>query len=279
MDFRQNQIDFLKSYYNNNIVNAAVKYADDEIANGTAIRLDNTMLNMIKKEADKLKSKDIKLYVDYISKDKSNSLFNILTSAYVKGLVVGINNPSMKVTPDPMSDYTKNKDFAFFFNFCDNDFGYYIERAAQEVCKEYNQILRNIDLYSKGDDGSMRMADSYKKNLEFMENPANIINLMKGLFIGEYMTGMVDRCWLGSREDYANRLKDAEKYIDYLGFDKIESWMFGTWKEVNDKGLMKYRNMQSDEDYERANGDFSNYWLNGETIIVKMIDGELKVVK
>lgn len=279
MDFRQNQIDFLKSYYNDNIVNAAVKYADDEIANGTAIRLDNIMLNMIKKEAEKLKSEDIKLYVDYISKDKSNSLFSILTSAYIKGLVVGVNNPSMKVNPDPMSDYTKNKDFAFFFNFGDNDFGYYIERAAQEVCKEYNQLLRNIDLYSKGDDGSIRMADSYKKNLEFMENPANIINLMKGLFIGEYMTGMVDRCWMGSREDYANRLKDAEKYIDYLGFDKIESWMFGTWKEVNDEGLVRYRNMQSDEDYERANGDFSNYWLNGETLIVKMVDGELKVVK
>ena len=37
--------------------------------------------------------------------------------------------------------------------------------------------------------------------------------------------------------------------------------------------------MQSDEEYERANGDVSNYWLNGETIIVKMVDGELKVVK
>ena len=37
--------------------------------------------------------------------------------------------------------------------------------------------------------------------------------------------------------------------------------------------------MQSDEDYKRSNGDFSNYWLNGETLIVKMVDGELKVVK
>lgn len=279
MDFRQNQIDFLKSYYNDNIVNAAVKYADDEIANGTAIRLDNVWLNMIKKKAEKLGSKDIESYVDCISNDKTDLLFSRLTFAYIKGLVVGVNNPSMKVNPDPMSDYTKNKDFAFFFNFGDNDFGYYIERAAQEVCKEYNQLLGNIDLYSKGDNSSMRMVDSYKKNLEFMENPANIINLMKGLFIGEYMTGMVDRCWMGSREDYANRLKDAEKYIDYLGFDKIESWMFGTWKEVNDEGLVRYRNMQSDEDYKRANGDFSNYWLNGETLIVKMVDGELKVVK
>ena len=278
MDFRQNQIDFLKSYYNDNIVNAAVKYADDEMAKGTILRFDNTWLDMIKKEAEKLGSEDIGVYVDYISKDKSNSLFNILTSAYVKGLVVGINNPSMKITPDPISEYTKNKDFAFFFDFGDNDFGGYIENAAKEFCKEYNQLVRNIDLYQR-DGLSDRMAESYKKDLEFMENPENIINLMKSAFIGEYMTGMIDRCWLGSREDYTNRLKDAERYIDYLGFDKPTSWKFGTWKEVNDEGLVRYRNMQSDEEYDKANGDFTKYWLNGETLVVKIVNGELKVVR
>ena len=278
MDFRQNQIDFLKSYYNDNIVNAAVKYADDEIANGTTLRLDDTWLNMIKNEAVKLGAENIGVYVDCISKDKTNSLFSILTFAYVKGLVVGVNNPSMKVTPDPITEYTKNKDFAFFFDFGDNDFGGYVERAAQEFCKEYNQLLRNIDLYQR-DGFSDMMAESYKKDLEFMENPENVINLMKGAFIGEYMTGMVDRCWLGSREDYTDRLKDAERFIDYLGFNKQESWKFGTWKEVNDEGLVRYRNMQSDEEYERANGDFTKYWLNGETLVVKMVDGELKVVK
>ena len=117
------------------------------------------------------------------------------------------------------------------------------------------------------------------KDLDFMENPENIINLMKSAFIGEYMTGMVDRCWLGSREDYTDRLKDAERYIDYLKFNNPESWKFGTWKEVNDEGLVRYRNMQSDEEYERANGDFTKYWLNGETLVVKMVDGELKVVR
>ena len=278
MDFRQNQIDFLKSYYNDNIVNAAVKYADNEIATRPSFQLDDTWLDMIKKEAEKLGSENIGDYVDYISKDKTNSLFNILTFAYVKGLVVGVNNPSMKVTPDPISEYTKNKDFAFFFDFGDNDFGGYIENAAKEFCKEYNQLLRNIDLYQR-DGLSDRMAESYKKDLEFMENPENIINLMKGAFIGDYMTGMVDRCWLGSREDYTDRLKDAERYIDYLGFDDQESWKFGTWKEVNDEGLERYRNMQSDEEYERANGDFTEYWLNGETLVVKMVGGELKVVK
>ena len=278
MDFRQNQIDFLKSYYNDNIVNAAVKYVDEEMAKGTSLTFDDIWLDKIKKEAEKLGSEDIGVYVDCISEDKTNSLFSILTFAYVKGLVVGVNNPSMKVTPDPITEYTKNKDFAFFFDFGDNDFGGYVERAAQDFCKEYNQLLRNIDLYQR-DRFSDMMAESYKKDLKFMENPENIINLMKSAFIGEYMTSMVDRCWMGSREDYTDRLKDAERFIDYLGFNKQESWKFGTWKEVNDEGLVKYRNMQSDEEYERANGDFTKYWLNGETLVVKMVNGELKVVR
>lgn len=278
MDFRQKQIDFLKTYYNDSIVNAAVEYADNEISNSTYLQLDDTWLDMIKKEAEKLGSKNIGVYVDCISNDKTNSLFSILTFAYVKGLVVGINNPSLKTVPDPISEYTKNKDFAFFFEFGDNDFGGYVERAAREFCKEYNQLLRDIDIYQR-DGFSNTMAESYKKDLEFMENPTNIINLIKGLFIGEYMTGMVDRCWMGSREDYTDRLKEAERFIDYLGFNKPESWKFGTWKEVNDEGLVRYRDMQSDEEYESANGDFTKYWLNGETIVVKMVDGELKVVK
>lgn len=278
MDFRQRQIDFLKTYYNDNIVNAAVEYADNEISNSNSLQFDNIWLDIIKKEAEKLGSENILIAVDRISEDKTNSLFSILTFAYVRGLVVGINNPSMKATPDPVTEYTKNKDFAFFFEFGDNDFGSYVERAAKEFCKEYNQLLRDIDINQR-DGFSDMMAESYKKDLEFMENPANIINLIKGLFIGEYMTGMVDRCWLGSREDYTDRLKEAERFIDYLGFNQPESWKFGTWKEVNDEGLVRYRNMQSDEEYESANGDFTKYWLNGETLVVKMVDGELKVVK
>lgn len=278
MDFRQKQIDFLKTYYNDSIVKAAVEYADNEISNSYPLQIDYVWLDIIKKEAEKLGSENILTAVDCISEDKTSSLFSILTFAYVKGLVAGLNNPSLKSTPDPISEYTKNKDFAFFFEFGDNDFGSYVERAAREFCKEYNQLLRDIDINQR-DGFSDMMAESYKKDLEFMENPANIINLIKGLFIGEYMTGMVDRCWLGSREDYTDRLKEAERFIDYLGFNQPESWKFGTWKEVNDEGLVRYRNMQSDEEYESANGDFTKYWLNGETLVVKMVDGELKVVK
>lgn len=278
MDSRQRQIDFLKTYYNDSIVNAAVEYADNEISNSITFQFDNTWLDIIKKEAEKLGSENILTAVDRISKDKTNSLFNILTFAYVKGLVVGLNNPSLKTTPDPISEYTKNKDFAFFFEFGDNDFGGYVERAARKFCKGYNQLLRDIDINQR-DGFSNMMAESYKKDLEFVENPTNTVNLLKGLFIGEYMTSMVDRCWIDSHEDYTGRLKDAEKFIDYLRFNNPESWKFGTWKEVNDEGLARYRDMQSDEEYKNANGDFTKYWLNGETLVVKMVDGELKVVK
>ena len=278
MDFRQRQIDFLKTYYNDSIVNAAVEYADNEISNSNPLQIDNVWLDIIKKEAENLGSEIILTAIERISKDKTNSLFSVLTFAYVKGLVVGLNNPSLKATPEPISEYTKNKDFAFFFEFGDNDFGGYVERAARKFCKEYNQLLRDIDINQR-DGFSNMMAESYKKDLEFMENPTNTVNLLKGLFIGEYMTSMVDRCWIDSHEDYTGRLKDAEKFIDYLRFNQPESWKFGTWKEVNDEGLARYRDMQSDEEYESANGDFTKYWLNGETIVVKMVDGELKVVK
>lgn len=275
MDFRQNQIDFLKSHYNIRLVEEAVKYADREIDQGIHTMFNRKWIELIKEEAEKLGSEDIVDYIDCLSKDNTTSIFSMLTFAYIYGMVNGVNNSNINTSPNPSSEYVLNKDFSFYFEFEDNDFGGYIEQAAKKFCNEYNDLLRNIELYGDCD----RMVKYYKKDLEFMENPENIINLMKGLFIGEYMSGMVDRCWMGTKEDYTNRLQNATRYIDYLGFDKLESWKFGTWKEINDVGLVRYRNMQTDEEYERANGDFSKYWLNGETLIVKMVDGELKVVR
>lgn len=278
MDFRQNQIDFLKSHYNIRLVEEAVEYADRKIDQGTYTMFDRKWLELIKKEAEKLGSEDIVDYVDYLSKDNTSSIFSMLTFAYIYGMVNGVNNSNINTSPNPSSEYVLNKDFSFYFNFGDNDFSGYIEQAAKKFCNEYNDLLRNIDLYTIDCDCD-RMVKSFKKDLEFMENPENIINLMKSLFIGEYMSGIVDRCWMGTKEDYTNRLQKATRYIDYLGFDKPESWKFGTWKEINDIGLVRYRNMQLDEEYEKANGDFTKYWLNGETLVVKMVDGKLKVVR
>lgn len=277
-DYRQNQIDFLKSHYNETIVNAAIEYADHEIKYGVSFKFDDAWLQCIRNNAEALGADDILTYVDYLSGDRTDRQFNALTFAYVYGMTNGIRNSNVRITPEPTSEYVLNKDFAFFFYFTDNDFGGYLRDAAEKYCKEYNDLLRTIDLWSRDNDNNYTLNSSIK-SLEFMEKPENIINVLKGSFIGSYMSGMADRCWLGDVETYSKRLKRAEELITYLAFDNEDRWKIGTWIDVNQEGLTKFRNMQSDEDFEKANGDFSNYWLNGEVLIVKMVNNHLKVVK
>ena len=48
------------------------------------------------------------------------------------------------------------------------------------------------------------IANLYKKDIEFMENPDNVREIIKAAFIGEFMTGSVDRCWLGEKTENFN---------------------------------------------------------------------------
>ena len=127
------------------------------------------------------------------------------------------------------------------------------------------------------------MVNSYKKGLEFMEDPNNVRELIKAGFIGEYMTGTIDRCWLDGKPQFnaMERLNKAQDLVNnYFNFKTNEdddhvNWKFGTWDEVSKFGLEEFKGMQSDTDIKRANGDFTKYWLNGEVLIVRMIDGML----
>ena len=198
------------------------------------------------------------------------------------GVSFGLDNHNIRKTPTPVTDYALSKDFAFIFDFGDNDYRTYIERAAQEYCKEYNGLLNRIEM-------DYLIADSYKKDIEFMENPDNVREIMKAAFIGEYMTGSVDRCWLGEKTEnfnaaerlinvqdlannYFNFKSNTDRYSDNT--ERVD-WKFGTWDEVSKFGLEEFKGMQGDTDIKRANGDFTKYWLNGEVLIVRMIDGRL----
>ena len=133
------------------------------------------------------------------------------------------------------------------------------------------------------------IANLYKKDIEFMENPDNVREIMKAAFIGEFMTGSVDRCWLGEKTENFNaaeRLITVQDLVNnYFNFksntdrysDNTErvDWKFGTWDEVSKFGLEEFKAQQSDTDIKRANGDFTKYWLNGEILIVRMVDGRL----
>lgn len=275
MDSKQNsrtrQIDFLRTYYNSAIVDAAIKYADNEIARHSSLKsIRNEVLGLKVGQTETVES------------NMSNA-FDRLTFAYIDGILFGLNNPDTSKIPDPVTDYVLNKDFAFLFDYTDNDFSALMEGAVQIFCDEYNYLLRQIELCEAS---SNSMVDHYKGDLEYMEDPTNVRQFMKALFIGEYMSNSTCRPRLDSKGLFSatERLKKAEDLVNnYLPFDEKDdessrpAWKFGTWKEVSDYGLERYKRQQSTEELEYANGDFTKYWLNGEVLIVRMVNGKLTV--
>ena len=287
---RKRQIDFLRTHYNKAIVDAAIAYADSEISQRHLYSYphDSVMLEMAKAKAIEAGQQEVADFIEMQMESDTQDMFNVLTFAYVHGMSFGISNPNIGKTPEPVTDYVLSKDFAFIFDYGDNDFGIPIEQAAKEYCKEYNNLLRQIELYSSDGDGDL-MVESYKKDLEFMEDPNTVRQLMKAAFIGAYMTGSIDRCWICSNKPFnaMERLNKAQYLANnYFNFetnaihydinntDRVK-WKFGTWDEVSKFGLEEYKKQQGEDGLKEANGDFTKYWLNGEVLIVRMVDGKL----
>lgn len=275
---RKRHIEFLWDYYNKDIVDAAIAYADTKIQQLHLYPHDSVLMDMAKDKAVELGQKVIIDFIDLQKEIDNQELFEALTLAYIHGAAFILENPNISKTPEPATDYVLSKDFAFIFDFGDNDFGVYIESAAQEYCKEYNSLLRNIEMDPD--------IDSYKQDIEFMENQNNVRELMKAAFMGEYMTCAIDRCWLGRVTEFNamhsvnNALELANSYFNFeTNEDRKDTdqvnWKFGTWEEVSKFGLEKYKGQQGKDDLERANGDFTKYWLNGEVLIVRMVNGKL----
>ena len=252
---KNNAIEFLKEYYSGNIIAQACAYCDE------------------------------------LSSDKYDE--GDIIYSYIKGFQHGMLNPNMDITPQNTCDYIKNKDFAFIFDFRDNDFGLYIERAAEKFCQRYNEILSNIERYTKLESEkeilNYSMSQSFIKDLENMEKIDNIIELMKALFIGEYMSDSADRFWGDKSFSYSDKLKQAMHRVDYLDFDeqvheyeedcsngetityKKHRWLIGKFEDISKVCKEQYKDMQDDNTI-----DFDKYWLNGEVLIVKMDNGKLK---
>lgn len=286
MDKRQKQIDFLNTCYNKAMVDAAVKYADSEIEHLTLYSHDTSLLETAKKIALEVGQEEVADLIEMQMDFNAEDVFNALTFAYVHGMSDGLSNPSIGKTPKPASDYALSKDFAFIFNFHDNDFGEYIGQAAQKYCDEYNKLLKYIQI---NDEDNTDINNPYKKDLQVLENPDNVRQFMKAAFIGEYMTGIIDRCfligenqlnateYLNHAQDLANNYFNFETNTRHCNVDDTDrvDWKFGTWEEVSKFGLEEFKNQQSEEERKNAKGDFFKYWLNGEVLIVRMVDGKL----
>ena len=81
---------------------------------------------------------------------------------------------------------------------------------------------------------------------------------------------------LNKAQDLANNYFNFETNTQKTQSDSVRvNWKFGTWDEVSKFGLERFKNWQGEEELENANGDFTKYWLNGEVLIVRMVDGKL----
>lgn len=251
---KNNAIEFLKEFFNEDIISQACAYCDG------------------------------------LTSDKYDEGDIIYT--YIMGFRHGASNPNMNITLQNTCDYIKNKDFAFIFDFRDNDFGLYIERAAEKFCQRYNEILSNIERYTKLESSIENLkyssVQSYINELENMEKIDNIIELMKALFIGECMSDSADRFWGDKSFSYSDKLKQAMRRVDYLEFDeqiheyeedcsngetityKKYRWLIGKFDDISKVCEEQYKDMQ-DENTRK----FEDYWLNGKVLIVKMVNGKL----
>ena len=193
---------------------------------------------------------------------------------------------SINNTSETVNDYIESKNFAFLFDFADNDFASCIEHAAEAYCKEYNYLLEKIkSLSNNGDDvKNMLCIESYKGDIEFMEDPKNVREIMKSLFISEYISHTAEPIYYfrinGTKYNATQICKKAQNLAEYYFPDDVEDdytdWKFGTWEEIEKFGLKEYEDQMSEEGIKRANGDFSKYYLNGEVLIVRMVNGKLK---
>ena len=287
---RKRQIDFLRTYYNKDIVDNAVEYTNFEIERMSSYPNSSIMLDMAKTKALEAGQKDVADFIEMQMEFGEQDPFNIITSAYARGMSDGLSNPNISQSSEPVSSYVLTKDFSFIFDFADNVFKPYIERAARKFCNAYNNLLNKIEISSSDSDGNgYIMLDTYKKDIEFMENPDNVRELMKAAFVGEYITSSIDRCCLvkttkfnamehiNMAQEFANNYFNfkTNTYRNYWHNTEQVDWKFGTWDEVSKFGLEKYKSLQSQKDLERANGDFTKYWLNNEVLIVRMVNGKL----
>lgn len=211
-----------------------------------------------------------------------DSIENSIAFSWIYGCKYAIENEIGSTEPvhdSQMSEYRKNKDFAFMYYFGDNDFGLDFMHAAKMYCEKYNDTLYHIDIY----DDNAHMVDFYKKNLEQFENPDTIISILKtGILSKEF-----EHAFYHDVHTFDEIVADIKHTYDYLdiNLDKTRN----LYNYVNDKyeisgTIAKFKSGTFDEvkahalRMEQSKYTWDNLWQNGECLYVFMEKGEMKYV-
>ena len=165
-------------------------------------------------------------------------------------------------------EFTQNRDFAFIFNFGDNDFSGYIQEAIEKYVEKYNREMCQIEAYSR-----------FNYNLETLiekiwkyESWGTIKEMLKTLYKQSVINYKCDSMTCNDNYDTMTlheMLNKAEKDIQYLEIDNPNSYIFGTNADI-DKILEDGYKYDEDKPIEET-----YYWNNSESVVVRVKDGRM----
>ena len=170
---------------------------------------------------------------------------------------------------DHYSDFRKSRDFCIFFNFGDNDFGEHVREGIEPYVDKYNRCLDMIDSYIA--DGIDVSNSSYVKDIELLENIEKIKKCISYGVIAASVNSYNDYSLIFPEREMMNPMdvmQDAYGKIEYLGIEHDENYKVGTYSEVENWVINKYKRQDDDT--------LKTIWMNGEALIVAVIDGEMK---
>lgn len=259
LSFFDEMLEHYKNTYRKEIIENAVRNINENFKGGLRELF-------LKRVFDSHNKKDaINSYDDYMK--------YLVLCAYVYGF---IENGGKYTYDECHADYTKNyskyrknKDFAIFFYFHDNDFGSYIQKGAEIYADRYNNILRSID--SMGEELDLDNS-FYVKDLKSLENVEVIQQTIKQGVVASNIASNIEYSLLSIErgiESIDNNIEDSMKTVDYLKLDDVNRFKIGTRAEIE-------RHIKDNFEW-RVGDTLENMWMNGETLVMFVDNGEMKV--
>ena len=237
------------------------KIIDDAISLGEvrATSMDSLQKTVCKTIFDIEDDETIDKLTNYINKQRKDQFI----WGYIAGADNTVRNNYSRETIAPQNviknEYVKNKDFAFIFRFYDNDFGGFVEQAAERFCELYESMLFDINNYPSND-------EYYTSKLERFEDPENIVNIFKTLIKSYYLEGRIDH--IHKTFNYETDDSEATRIVDYLDI-KRENFIIGTCEEID---TYINENFMCEVLKDELNNGEPYIWDNGETLVVKIKD-------
>lgn len=199
--------------------------------------------------------------------------------AYLHGALENIGLTREDIEPDKekkYSDFRKNRDFCIYYDFGDNDFGEYVEKAANIYADKYNYYLRELDYRLKDDeDGKINIENLYTyQDLVKLEEFENIYKILGKGVVGSAILSDAEYHFIGnnSQPSVKDSVENNYKYFDYLGINNRDKYIIGTYEEVEKQVIERHKHNNRNIE----NLSLKNIWINGEALVIAVEDGEMK---